>query len=209
MAPLLSLMLEAYGIGIPTESHPNPLAAPQAGLMAAVAQGVFTLDLPWDMVGIGALVAVFFIVLDIVLEKKGGDFRTPVLAVAVGIYLPLELEVPILLGGLLAWAAGRVYTRSTRRGGHQDEAPITEAKETGERNGQLFAAGLITGEALLGILLAIPIVVWGTTENPNPLAFWGDISWTWPGLVLLALVMFGLYLVAVKPAGKLKKTSGR
>jgi putative OPT family oligopeptide transporter len=110
MAPVLSLMLEAYGIGIPTESHPNPLAAPQAGLMAAVAQGVFTLDLPWDMVGIGALVAVFFIVLDIVLEKKGGDFRTPVLAVAVGIYLPLELEVPILLGGLLAWAAGRVYT---------------------------------------------------------------------------------------------------
>jgi putative OPT family oligopeptide transporter len=209
MAPVLSLMLEAYGIGIPTESHPNPLAAPQAGLMAAVAQGVFTLDLPWDMVGIGALVAVFFIVLDIVLEKKGGDFRTPVLAVAVGIYLPLELEVPILLGGLLAWAAGRVYTRSTRRGGHQDEAPITEAKETGERNGLLFAAGLITGEALLGILLAIPIVVWGTTENPNPLAFWGDISWTWPGLVLLALVMFGLYLVAVKPAGKLKKTSGR
>ena len=206
MAPVLSLMLEAYGIGIPTESHPNPLAAPQAGLMAAVAQGVFTLDLPWDMVGIGALVAVFFIVLDLWLEKRGGTFRTPVLAVAVGIYLPLELEVPILLGGLLAWAAGRVYTRSTLRGGHQDEAPITEARETGERNGLLFAAGLITGEALLGILLAIPIVVWGTTENPNPLAFWGDISWTWPGLVLLALVMFGLYKVAVGPAGTIRKT---
>lgn len=203
MAPVLSLMLKAYGIGIPTEEHPNPLAAPQAGLMAAVARGVFRRDLPWDMVAIGALVAVFFIVLDLWLEKRGSEFRTPVLAVAVGIYLPLELEVPILLGGLLAWAAGRVYTRSTLRGGHQDQAPIEEARETGERNGLLFAAGLITGEALLGILLAIPIVIWGTTDNPNPLAFWGDISMTWPGLVLLALVMYGLYRVSVAPGRRL------
>ncbi|HSL82451.1 MAG TPA: oligopeptide transporter, OPT family [Thermoanaerobaculia bacterium] len=200
MAPVLSLILNAYGIGVPTEEHPNPLAAPQAGLMAAVARGVFGRDLPWLMVVLGALVAVAVILLDLYLERRGKAFRTPVLAVAVGIYLPLELEVPILLGGLLAWAAGRVYTRSTLRAGHQDRAPIEEARTTGERHGLLFAAGLITGEALLGILLAIPIVVWGTTENPNPLAFWGDIGLAWPGLALLALVMFGLYRVSVSPA---------
>ncbi|MFP3942228.1 MAG: OPT family oligopeptide transporter [Thermoanaerobaculia bacterium] len=202
MAPVLSLILNAYGIGVPTEEHPNPLAAPQAGLMAAVARGVFSQDLPWLMVGLGAAVAVAVILLDLYLEKRGTAFRTPVLAVAVGIYLPLELEVPILLGGLLAWAAGRVYTRSTQRAGHQDEAPIEEARTVGERHGLLFAAGLITGEALLGILLAIPIVLWGTTENPNPLAFWGTLDTVWPGLALLALVMFGLYRVAVAPARK-------
>ena len=191
IAPVLSLILHAYGIGT---IGPNPLAAPQASLMAAVTRGVFTRDLPWTMVGIGAGVAVSVILLDLWLEKRGSEFRTPVLAVAVGIYLPFELEVPILIGGLIAWAAGRVYRRSAT-------APWgAAAKLEGERHGLLFAAGLITGEALLGILLAIPIVIWGTAENPNPLAFWGDIGTTWPGLVLLAAVLYGLYHVAVGPA---------
>ena len=191
IAPVLSLILHAYGIGT---IGPNPLAAPQASLMAAVTRGVFTRDLPWTMVGIGAAVAVAVILLDLWLEKRGSEFRTPVLAVAVGIYLPFELEVPILIGGLIAWAAGRVYRRSA-------SAPWgPAAKLEGERHGLLFAAGLITGEALLGILLAIPIVIWGTPDDPNPLAFWGDIGTTWPGLVLLAAVLYGLYRVAVGPA---------
>jgi putative OPT family oligopeptide transporter len=190
IAPVLTLILHAYGIGT---IGPNPLAAPQASLMAAVTRGVFTRDLPWTMVGIGAVVAVAVILLDLWLEQRGREFRTPVLAVAVGIYLPFELEVPILIGGLIAWAAGRAYRRSAALGG-------ADVKAEGERHGLLFAAGLITGEALLGILLAIPIVIWGTAENPNPLAFWGDMGTTWPGLVLLAAVLYGLYHVAVGPA---------
>lgn len=190
IAPVLSLILKAYGIGT---IGPNPLAAPQASLMAAVTRGVFTRDLPWTMVGLGAVVAVAVILLDLWLERSGKEFRTPVLAVAVGIYLPFELEVPILVGGLIAWAAGRAYRRVAAA---PDGAQV---RAEGERHGLLFAAGLITGEALLGILLAIPIVLWGTPEAPNPLAFWGDIGTTWPGLVLLAAVLYGLYHVAVGP----------
>lgn len=143
MAPVLTLLLEAYGIGVPSPGHPRSLPAPQATLMASVAQGVFQQRLPLHMVFIGMALACVMIYLDGMLERRGGDFRLPVLAVAVGIYLPLQLSVPIALGGVLAWAV-------SRREGVR-EAPLPAG-------GLLFSAGLITGEALMGIFLALPIV---------------------------------------------------
>ncbi|MDP6608845.1 MAG: oligopeptide transporter, OPT family [Vicinamibacterales bacterium] len=175
MAPILTLLLRAYGIGIATAEHPEPLAAPQATLMASVAQGVFGGDLPWTMVFIGMAIAAAVIVIDLVLERRGAAFRAPVLAVAVGIYLPLELEVPIFVGGVIASVAERARRRS---GG-----------DAGARHGLLFAAGLITGEALVGILMAVPIVL---TSNPAVLAV-GVPPQTWVGLLLLVGVLFGLY----------------
>jgi putative OPT family oligopeptide transporter len=144
LAPILNLLLKAYGIGVPSADHPNPLPAPQATLMASVAQGVFHGGLPWAMVASGGLVGTAIIGIDDYLRRRQSPFRAPVLAVAVGIYLPIELSVPIFAGGLLAHLA--------------------RARASGADHGTLFAAGLITGEALLGIALAIPIVVTGTTE---------------------------------------------
>jgi putative OPT family oligopeptide transporter len=190
MAPVLTLLLRAYGIGVPTEMHPNPLAAPQATLMAAVAGGVFGDGLPWTMVVIGMLVAAAIIGVDVALEKRGSAFRTPVLAVAVGIYLPLELSVAIFLGGIIAWAAARYYQTPPIR--TRLQARLTATQEVGDRNGLLFAAGLITGEALMGILLALPIVI---TGRADALALWGTHEGTLPGVILLALVMFLLYRV--------------
>src|SRR5688572_24760189 len=102
MAPVLNLLAKAYGIGVPTEALPNPLIAPQATLMASVSQGLFGGSLPWLTIGIGALIGVGIIVFDLWLKRRGATFRAPVLAVAVGIYLPLELSVPIFAGGLIA-----------------------------------------------------------------------------------------------------------
>ncbi len=189
IAPVLTLLLKGYGIGEITPEHPNPLAAPQATLMASVAKGVFGGELPWNLVVVGMVVAVGVIALDLVLEKKKSAFRTPVLAVAVGIYLPFELEVPIFLGGLLAWGTERYFKRAGLG------KRTAEAKETGLRNGLLFASGLITGEALVGIALAVPIVL---TGDRYPLAFWGVKDVSWPGLLLLAVVMYGLYRASVK-----------
>lgn len=90
---VLDILHTAYTIGSPT------LSAPQATLMKSVADGVFTGNLPWDFVYMGALIAVLIILIDIRQEKRGSDFRVPVLAVAVGIYLPLTLTVPIFIGG--------------------------------------------------------------------------------------------------------------
>ena len=159
IAPILSLLYEAYGLGgsFPRDGmDPNEmLSAPQATLMASVADGVFARDLPWSMIAIGGIIAGVVIVLDKMLEARDVRLRIPVLAVAVGIYLPLELEVPIFVGGILAW----LVTRGVKKSGGGDE----EVEKANQR-GLLFASGLITGEALVGILLAIPFAATQSTD---------------------------------------------
>jgi putative OPT family oligopeptide transporter len=183
VAPILNLLLQAYGIGLPTPEQPDALLAPQATLMASVAQGVFGGGLPWGMVAFGAAIGTAIIVFDEYLKTRGTAWRTPVLAVAVGIYLPLELSVAIGLGGLVAYAA----TRGRVTGG--------ERAALAQRNGMLFASGLITGEALIGILMAVPIVVFGDSDV---LA----MDFTLPtmlGLAVVGALAVSLYRVA-RPA---------
>jgi putative OPT family oligopeptide transporter len=186
MAPVLNLLLKAYGIGVPTAEHPDPLIAPQATLMASVAKGMFGGHLPWGMISIGAAIGAAVIAWDLWLKQRGSEFRAPVLAVAVGIYLPLELAVPIFAGGLLAWLV-------ERRLGVHGESP---AAERAKRNGMLFAAGLITGEALMGILIAIPIVTSGRADVlalPDALQFGG-----WLGLVVIGWLASLLYRTGIR-----------
>ncbi len=156
IAPILELLFQAYGLG---DVFPRPgmdpgeaLRAPQATLMSSVADGVFNRNLPWAMIAIGAVIAAAIIISDKVLERRGSEFRAPVLAVAVGIYLPLELSVPIFIGGMVAWAAERSLARRKDQFGQAFDEVALRAN----RRGLLFASGLITGEALVGILLAIP-----------------------------------------------------
>ena len=188
MAPVLSLLAQAYGIGVPTEAHPNPLLAPQANLMASVAKGIFGGELPWTMIGIGGAIGAAIIVLDEILKKTGAAWRSPVLACAVGIYLPIELSVPIFAGGLVAHLVERKF-------------PPGEAEGDRERihqKGTLFSAGLITGEALMGIFIAIPIVVIGSSDVlalPEGLRFGG-----WLGLAMLAVVAVLLHRTASRQA---------
>jgi putative OPT family oligopeptide transporter len=198
MAPVLNLLLAAYGIGPRTPAHPSSLTAPQATLMASVAHGVFRGGLPWGMVFIGMLVAVAIIVFDQWQEHRKSTFRTPVLAVAVGIYLPFSLSTPILVGGLLAWGVSRAVHR------RQSEGPAAPGEVGGateglggptadtelEQRGLLLSSGFITGEALVGIAMAIPIVIAGRTDV---MAFWGVHEAAWPGLLILALICYGLY----------------
>jgi putative OPT family oligopeptide transporter len=187
MAPVLNLLAKAYGIGIPTEAQPDPLLAPQATLMASVAQGMFGGQLPWDMIAVGAVIGVMIIVVDEQLRARQATFRTPVLAVAVGIYLPIDLMTPIFLGGLIGWLAQRLFKQ--RSVGAEDQ-------ERRLRNGLLFAAGLITGEALMGIAIAIPIVSSGNAEIlalPDALRF-GE----WLGLGILLILTYLLYRTAIR-----------
>jgi len=182
MAPVLNLLAAAYGIGPPTVEQPNSLAAPQATLMASVANGLFGGHLPWTMIGVGAGVGALIISLDEWLKARGSGFRVPVLAAAIGIYLPLELMVPIFLGGLLAHLVERA--RGLHDGSVQDRDRI-------HRPGTLFAAGLITGEALMGIAIAIPIVLSGHADVLALSAAWHFSQWV--GLGVLALVGALLY----------------
>ncbi|HET6602974.1 MAG TPA: oligopeptide transporter, OPT family [Xanthomonadaceae bacterium] len=186
MAPVLNLLAKAYGIGVPTEELPNPLLAPQATLMASVAKGIFGGALPWNTIAIGAGIGAAIIVLDEWLKRRGSSFRVPVLACAVGIYLPLELSVPIFAGGLLSHLVERYFGANGR----------PEAAEKVHRRGVLFAAGLITGEALMGIFIAVPIVASGTADV---LALPAEFQFgRWLGLLLLAAIAWLLYRAATK-----------
>jgi putative OPT family oligopeptide transporter len=187
MAPVLNLLIHAYGIGAPTPEHPQSLAAPQANLMASVARGLFGGQLPWSFIGLGAAVGAAIIALDEWLKKAGKRFRVPVLAAAIGIYLPLELMVPIFLGGLLAHLVERF---------HRVQPDDEDGRDRAHRPGVLFSAGLITGEALMGIAIAFPIVI---TERADALALPALFQLNqWVGLVILALVGWQLYRVGKK-----------
>jgi putative OPT family oligopeptide transporter len=167
---VLDILHTAYTIGSPT------LSAPQATLMKSVADGVFTGNLPWTFVYMGALIAVFIILIDIRQEKRGSDFRVPILAVAVGIYLPITLTVPIFIGGMI--------NHLGKKAG---------ASKTSEKKGLLIASGLITGEALMGILVAVPIFVTGNKD------WWPNFQgFELLGLVTFAAVIFWLYKSVTK-----------
>ncbi|HEX4208806.1 MAG TPA: oligopeptide transporter, OPT family, partial [Candidatus Binataceae bacterium] len=130
MAPVLTLLIRGYGIvGTPT-AHAQALAAPQAFLMAKVAQGVFHGDLPLSMIAAGAALALALAILDGILERRGSAWRTPIMPVAIGLYLPFGLSVAILLGALLRFV---------------------KADDNESGRSILFAAGLIAGEALMGV----------------------------------------------------------
>lgn len=186
MAPVLNLLLKAYGIGPATAAHPDSLTAPQATLMAAVSRGVFRGGLPWDMIIIGMVVAILIIILDVWLEKRGSSFRTPVLAVAIGIYLPFELGVPIFAGGIISAFVKKKLNRQEKTYGHEKMAAI-------EQRGMLISSGLITGEALVGILMAIPIVISGKADV---LAFLGVRDLEIPGIIILLGLLYIIYKIS-------------
>ena len=182
MAPILNLLLQAYGIGPATDEQPDALLAPQATLMASVAQGVFGEGLPWNMVGLGVLIGIAIICLDEYLKYRRAKWRAPVLAVAVGIYLPLELAVPIFAGGVIAYFAGNHIAKKSA------------VRSDPRRRGILFGAGLITGEALIGILMAIPIVL---TGDPEVFALGMKLS-SLVGFAVIMIIAVTYYRIAIR-----------
>jgi len=144
-APIITLLDNAYGIGT---GEAGALRAPQAALFASLTDGFFgDGSLPWSMVFIGIGIGVALIIIDKYLEKRGTVFRAHIMPIAVGIYLPLSLDIPILIGGFLRHF---LDGRSKRK---------TES-ELAHSPGILFGSGIIAGEALMGILLAIPMYFW-------------------------------------------------
>ncbi len=153
---ILQLLYTAYGIGgVFPRPHMNPaqmLAAPQAGLMAAVAKGVFEKQLEWKMIVLGCLLATICVVIDELLKKRGR--RLPVLAVGLGIYLPLESSTPVVIGGLLSFLVSvrlnQLYPRVSQ-----------QLKQLGarEHRGLLLACGLVAGASLMGVILALPFAL--------------------------------------------------
>ena len=141
MAPILQLLHENTPGGI----GGRELAAPQAGLFASLANGFFgDGNLPLDMVAIGAVLGILILTLDYFLfdKNKPGGFRLHLMPIAVGMYLPFGLSTPILIGGLIAY-----FLTKRSKSANTDDHVL--------QNGVLLSSGLIAGESLMGILLAL------------------------------------------------------
>jgi putative OPT family oligopeptide transporter len=123
--------------------------------MAALSQAIFTQSMDWTMVTVGVVLGVIVIIVDKLLKNSGSLWRLPILSVAVGIYMPLDVTTPLLFGGVLSYFAQKSLAKKKASAGD---------KARTERKGLLFASGLIAGEALIGILLAIPFVAYQSTN---------------------------------------------
>jgi putative OPT family oligopeptide transporter len=159
---ILQLLFNAYGIG-GVFPHPgmNPaqmLAAPQAGMMATLAQGVFSHNLPWPMIITGVVIAAACIMIDHFLHKNETGMTLPVLAVGFGIYLPLSASTPFVIGGIAYY----VINRALRK-----RVPSKETALPNAQRGMVLACGLVAGAALMGVILAIPFAIKQSSDALN------------------------------------------
>jgi len=181
--PVMDLLQHTYGfLGAPGADPSRALPAPQAGLISALAQGVITGNVPWDMIGLGAGIGVAIIILDEVLGLTRKGPRLPPLAVGLGIYLPTSTTLMVVVGALVgAWF--------DRRAGRR---PGGEADAT-RQLGVLLASGLIVGESLLAVIFAGVVAFSG---NDAPIALVGKGFRTpaiWIGGVVFAATVAVLY----------------
>ena len=176
--PILDVLNTAFTFQGAPGAKATALAAPQAQLISAIAQGVLGGNLDWNLIAIGAGIGVVVVIADEVLKatKRGS---LPPLAVGMGIYLPMALTLLIPIGALLGWFYEKWASRSTN-------------PEFAQRMGVLLATGLIVGESLFGVVFAGIVAA---TNKDAPLAMVENFGAAIPiGLVVFAVAVIGLYL---------------
>ena len=175
--PVLDLVNHAYGfVGAPgAESRPSPLPAPQAGLISSLAQGVIAADIDWSLIRTGGLIGVCIILLDEILARTTRHMRIPPLAVGLGIYLPTQSTLMIVVGAIVGWFFDRRADRGRR-------------PEATKQLGVLLASGLIVGESVIGVVISAIVVFSGVAA---PLALVGS------GFETAGKIIGGLAFVAI------------
>jgi putative OPT family oligopeptide transporter len=180
--PILDLVNHAYGfVGAPgAESRPNPLPAPQAGLISSLAKGVISGDIDWSLIRMGAGIGVAIIVVDELLRRTTKHMHVPPLAVGLGIYLPTQSTLMIVVGAIVGWFFDR----------RADRTPRPDATK---QLGVLLASGLIVGEGIIGVVISALVVFSG---KDFPLSVVGP-SYETAGIIIgglaFAVIAFVLY----------------
>lgn len=195
IAPVLEILYQAYGFtgAMPREGMDaaQALAAPQATLMTTIAQGIFAHNLQWTYIFTGVAIGIALIIVDWLLKKgSASKFSLPVLAVGMGIYLPPSINMPIIIGAVLASVLKSIVRK---RYPSDTERRLKQA----DRTGTLLAAGLIVGESLIGVIMAFIIAASVTSGGSDaPLALnlenWHTTA-SWLGL---AVFIAGMLIVA-------------
>ncbi len=177
MAPVLTLLHNNTPGGIGGEK----LSAPQASLFASLARGFSGEgELPWQLIGIGASIGIGVLIIDGVLKARGSKFRAHLMPIAVGMYLPFGLAIPILAGGMIA----HFYSRGVPADRHDRVL----------HRGILFSSGVIAGEALTAVGLA-GLAAFGITALEHGF----DVNVVTQLSLLAAAGIVGIFLLMTKP----------
>ena len=179
---VVAVLHKAFTIGS------RQLPAPQAFLMKGIVQGVLGGEMLWPYVLVGMVLALVLILIDL-----------PVLPVAIGIYLPFTLSVPIFAGGIIRYLTDRLLKKKF---GSAEEEEISDwelaikqtgitPKEKAIRTGLLMTAGLVAGEALMGVVIAI-LIVMGIN-----LSLFSEAPW-WPGLLVWIYIAILLAYIPIR-----------
>jgi putative OPT family oligopeptide transporter len=176
--PILDLMNTSFGfVGAPG-AGPDALAAPQAALISAIAQGVLGHNLDWGLISLGALIGVAAVIVDEVLRKGKRDWALPPLGVGMGIYLPVGVTAFIVVGAVIGYFYNRWAARQADPG-------------FAERLGVLSATGLIVGDSLFNVVFAGLVA---GSDNPDVLAIMEEAWWATPlGIALFVGSIVWLY----------------
>ena len=192
ISPVLELLYNAYGFAgaMPREGMDvsNALSAPQATLMTTIATGIFSHNLNWDYIWIGVGLGVGLIILDLVVKRLRPGWSVPPLAVGMGIYLPASINMPIFVGTVLSFFCMRHIKKR-----YSDQNERERELKAVDRRGTLLAAGLIVGESIVGVVLAMVIV--GSIalgEGDSPLAM-NLTNWDKTG----ELLGLGLFIASI------------
>jgi putative OPT family oligopeptide transporter len=180
--PILDLLNHAYGFaGAPGPHHEHPLPAPQAGLISALAQGVIQNNVDWSLIKIGAVIGVFVIAADELLRRSTKSAHLSPLAVGLGIYLPTQSTLMVVLGAVVGWYYDRHVSRNPK-------------PEASKQLGVLLASGMIVGEGLIGVLIA-GLVAFSGKDFPLSLVGDGfaDHAAVWIGGGVYVLTVYLLY----------------
>ena len=174
--PVLNMLNQSFGfVGAPG-AGPDALAAPQAALISAIAQGVLGHNLDWNLIGLGAGIGAAAVVVDESLRRAKKGWALPPLGVGMGIYLPVGVTSLIVVGAVL----GHIYNRWAKRQANPGFA---------ERMGVLTATGFIVGDSLFNVVYAGLVA---GSDNPDVVAITDATGWQTPAGILLFVAMIVL-----------------
>jgi putative OPT family oligopeptide transporter len=179
--PILDLLNHAYGFAGAPGVHEHALPAPQAGLISALAQGVIQNNVDWSLIKIGAVIGAVVIAADELLRRSTKSAHLAPLAVGLGIYLPTQSTLMVVVGAVIGW----IYDRRAAR------APKPASTK---QLGVLLASGMIVGEGLVGVLIA-GLVAFSGKDYPLSLVSDGfaEHAAVWIGAGVFVVTVFLLY----------------
>ncbi len=183
---VLNVLFKAYGVAGTASAigkdSASVLAAPQAGLIAMLAKGVFTGELHWSMVSIGVIMGCVCLGIEKKLLAIESNWQLSTVAVGMGIYLPFATTTALIIGAYFNVVIGRKLAVCSNG-----------FKQAAEQRAMMYASGLIAGSAVMGLVLAVPFIAYGNTDILRIIPAGYEFLTQIAGCLSVMVIFYGMY----------------